>query len=101
MYIFSRSLRLAPGDPRQQMAWATAITEKVNQISEVPVLLWSTFASPQANMLAWSAAVQNLTVLEATSDKLAADDGYLSLVAEGAKHSSTGSLTDSVTELIH
>jgi hypothetical protein len=83
------------------MAWAAAITEKANQISEVPVLLWRTFASPQANMLAWSTAVENLTVLEATSDKLAADDAYLSLVAEGAKHASTGSLTDSVTELIH
>ena len=83
------------------MAWATALTEKVNQISEVPVLLWRTVASPQANMLAWSTALTNLAVLEARSDKLAADDGYLSLVAEGAKHASADTLTDSLTEMIH
>lgn len=101
MYIFSRSLRLAPGDMRQQMPWAEAITEKVNQISEVPVLLWTTFASPAAETLAWSASVDTLGVLEATFDKLSADDGYLSLSAEGAKHASAAGITDQLVQIIH
>lgn len=101
MYIFTRSLRLGPGDLRQQMAWATSVTEKVNQISEVPVLLWSAFASSQTGSLAWSASVTNMAELEALGDKLMADDGYLTLIAEGARHVQTGTLTDALAEVLH
>ena len=42
MYLFSRNARLGEGNPQKQLDWALRITEKVNQISEIPVQLWTT-----------------------------------------------------------
>lgn len=101
MYIFSRTARLGPGNLREQMGWATNMTEKVNQISEVPVHLWSTVFSPGVGTLVWSAVVENLAVLESTTDKLMADDGYHTLVTEAAKFSSGEPAVDRLLRLIH
>ena len=101
MYLFSRVVRLAPGDQRQQMHWAEMITEKVNQISDVRVSLWAPFASPMTDSLAWSAAVPNLATLEAISDKLIADPTYQDLVAEGARFGTDHGITDQLVNLIH
>lgn len=101
MYLFSRAVRLAPGDQRQHMHWAEMITEKVNQISEVRVSLWVPFASPQVNMLAWSAAVPNLATLETINDKLAADPGFQDLQAEGARFGTDNGVTDQLVNVIH
>ena len=38
-YLFTRRLRLAPGNLLDSMTWSAKITEKVNAISEVPVSL--------------------------------------------------------------
>lgn len=101
MYQFTRAVRLAPGDPGQQMAWAFKITEKVNQISEVPVLLWSSVMSPQTGTLAWSATVPSLAVIEAVDEKLNADNGFLALAAEGASYGIPGSQMDRLVKTIH
>ena len=101
MYIFSRTARLAAGDLREQMSWATNITEKVNQISEVPVRLWTSVFSPGVGTLVWSAVVENLAVLESTTDKLMADDGYHTLLAEAAKFSSGDAIVDRLVRVIH
>ncbi len=101
MYIFSRAARLGPGDLREQMGWATKVTEKVNQISEVPVRLWTTVFSPGVGTLVWSAVVENLASLESTTDKLMADDGYHTLLAEAAKYSSGEPIVDRLVRLIH
>jgi hypothetical protein len=101
MYIFTRSARLGAGDPREQAAWAAAITEKVNQISEVQFRLWTHVVSPGFGTLTWGGSVESLSQLEAIEDKLMADDGYLGLVAEGAKHSAGEAIDDQLLQVIH
>jgi hypothetical protein len=101
MYQFTRSTRMAPGDPRSALTWAHRITEKVNQISEVRFTLWTSVLSPQVGMLAWSGVFSSLRELEAVDDKLNSDDGFLSLVAEGSQHTSAEGATDRLVRTIH
>lgn len=100
MYLFSRSARLAPGRTTEAMSWALNVTEKVNQISEVPVNLWMRVFSPGVGTLAWTAVLEDLSVLEATNDKLMADSGYLELVDKGAAFASGDSVDDQVVSLV-
>jgi hypothetical protein len=100
-YLFSRRGRLAPGSVVDAMTWAAKITEKVNTISEVPVTLWTTEFSPQVGTLSWTALVEDLSQLRALDAKLMADNGYLSLVEEGARYTSDGGLDDGLVRLIH
>ena len=101
MYLFSRSARLAPGRTAEAMTWAISITEKVNQISEVPVNLWARVFSPGVGTLAWTAILEDLAVLEATDAKLMADSGYLTLLDEGATFSSGDPVDDQLVSLVH
>ena len=100
MYLFSRTVRLGPGNPEKQLAWALKITEKVNQISEVPVSLWTTVFSPSSNRLAWTAIIEDLVTLETAQDKLMADSGYGSLVEEGAAHASGDPIDDGLLQFV-
>ena len=100
MYLFSRSIRLGAGNPEKQLAWALKVTEKVNQISEVPVELWSSVFSPRADTLAWTATVDDLLTLETIDNKLISDSGYVSLVEEGAAHGSGDPIDDSLLQFV-
>ena len=100
MYLFSRTARLAPGHLRESMAWSLDITEKVNQISELEVRLWTTAFSPGVSTLVWTSRTDDLAVLEATDAKLMADDIYCSLVDAGAKYASTDAVDDSIVQLV-
>lgn len=100
MYLFARSARLGPGHLRESVEWSLKITEKVNQISELEVSLWTTVFSPGVGTLVWTAATEDLAVLEATTDKLAVDDGYISLVDEGAKFASGDPIDDALVQLV-
>jgi len=101
MYLFTRSARLGPGNLGDSMAWSIKITEKVNQISELDVSLWSTVFSPKTGTLAWTATVEDLAALEASDAKLMADTGYHSLVDDGAKFMSGDAIDDNLLRLIH
>src|ERR1700760_1812471 len=90
MYLFSRRARLASGNTRASMTWATAITEKVNQITSLNVGLYAQVFSPGLGTLAWSPFVPDLATLEAADDKLLVDDGYVSMLDEGAKYDAGG-----------
>jgi hypothetical protein len=100
MYLFARSARLGAGDLREQLAWAVGMTEKVNQISELEVSLWSTVFSPGLGTLAWTCVAEDLNQLEAVDGKLMADEGYHDLVAAGAKYASGEAVNDGVIQLI-
>jgi hypothetical protein len=100
MYLFSRQAHLAPGNTRAAMTWATAITEKANQITGLEVSLFSLTFSPGVGTLAWSTFVPDLPTLETASDKLLVDDGYISLLDEGAKYGDGGA-DDTLAQVIH
>jgi hypothetical protein len=100
MHLFSRSVALAPGDLRKQMEWAVRITEKANQISEIPIRLWSVVMSGDAGRLGWGLSVPTLASLETLDDKLMADSSYLDLVAEGAQYLKSGP-TDMLVQLLY
>jgi hypothetical protein len=100
-YLFSRTARLAAGNPEKQIAWAVKITEKVNQITENPVSLWTNVFSPAQGTLVWTAIVEDLVTLETADNKLIADAGYLGLVEEASGWDSGQAVDDRLLELIH
>jgi hypothetical protein len=99
MYLFSRRARLAPGNTREAMMWATSITEKVNQIVGLNTSLFAQTYSPEVGTLVWSTFVPDLATLESANDKLLVDDGYVSMVDAGAKFSQ-GGIDDTLLQLI-
>lgn len=99
MYMFARSVRLQPGATRDAMSWAIEITDAVNHVSDLEVQLWSRVFSPGTGTLAWTTIVEDLAQLEATQDKLLADDAYISLVDRGAQFASS-SPDDALTTLV-
>src|SRR5690349_19313676 len=101
MYLFSRRIRLAPGNPVDGLDWAARITEKVNAIAETEVSLWSPRFSPGVDSLSWTTVIEDLSQMEATEAKLTADSGYLALVTEGAAFSAGDAVDDGLVELIH
>jgi len=81
MIIFQR-LATFEGPPEEIAPWALEITEAVNQRTHLNVSLWQGLFGGPAGTLAWSALTDNLTVLEAATDSLAADAAYLSLLSK-------------------
>jgi hypothetical protein len=100
MYLFSRQARLAPGNTRAAMTWATQITEKVNQITGLTVGLFTPMFSPGVGILSWSTFVPDIKSLEAATDKLAADDAYVALVDAGAKFGEGGA-DDTLLQIVY
>jgi len=82
------------------MTWSVSITEKVNQISETPVTLWSTVFSPASGTLTWTTVVESLEVLETTEAKLMADGGYLDLAEQGGAFASGDAMDDGILQLV-
>ncbi len=101
MYLFSRRLRLAPGNPTDGLDWAARITEKVNAIAETEVSLWAPRFSVGVDRLSWTTVVDDLAQLEAVEAKLASDAGYLALVEEGAAYGAGDGVDDGLIELLH
>jgi hypothetical protein len=85
MYLFSRRARLAPGNTRAAITWVMDITEKANQITGLDVSAFTSIFSPEVGTIVWSAVAPDLAALEAATDKLNADDGYVILLDEGAR----------------
>jgi len=81
MIIFQR-LATFEGPPEEVAPWALEITEAVNQRTHLNVSLWQGLFGGPVGTLAWSALVDNLTVLEAATDSLAGDAAYLSLLSK-------------------
>jgi hypothetical protein len=100
MYLFSRRARLAPGNTRAAMTWATGITEKVNQITGLNVGLFALTFSPEVGTLSWSTFVPDLPTLEAATDKLLVDDAYVSMVDAGAKFA-LGGADDMLMQVVY
>jgi hypothetical protein len=82
MYLYSTSVRPGMANPVKVMDWAVRMTQKINQISEVPSALWTSVMSPAMGTLAWTSVVSDLAIIGDTETKLAADPGYMGLVDE-------------------
>jgi hypothetical protein len=100
MYLFSRRARLAPGNTRAAMAWATGITEKANQITGLNIGLFAPTFSPGVGTLSWSTFVPDLPTIEAANDKLLVDDAYVSMLDAGAKFA-LGGADDALLQIVH
>jgi len=101
MYLYSTSVRSGVVNPVKVMDWALRMTQKINQISEVPSALWGSVMSPAMGSLAWTAVVSDLAVIEDTEAKLAADPAYLDLIDEAATLLSTDAADQMVMQLVH
>jgi len=101
MYLYSTSVRPGAASPVKVMDWAIKMTEKVNQIGEVPTSLWTSAMSPSMGTLAWTSVVSDLAVVEATETKLAADSGYLALVEEASGFMSGEAADQRLMQLLH
>jgi hypothetical protein len=100
MYLFSRRIRLAPGNTRKSMEWALAQTESVNKITGLPVSLFMQVYSPEVGAMAWSTFVPDLATLEAAGDKLNADEGFASAVDAGSSMT-VGGADDLLAQVIY
>jgi hypothetical protein len=100
MYLFSRQIRFGPGNTRDQMEWALAQTEKVNQITGMQVSLYMQVYSPEVGAVGWSTFVPDLAALEAAGDKLNADDSFIAATDKGAAMT-VGGATDSLAQVIY
>ena len=102
MYLYSMSARPGPVNPVKVMDWALRMTEKVNQIGEAPVALWTPVMSGASGTLAWTAVVPDLAMVLDTQAKLIADSGYLALVDEATELlSPTETPVEGVMQLVH
>ena len=99
MIIFQR-LATFNGPPADVGPWLLEITEAVNTRTHLNVALWQGLFGGPVGTVAWSALVDNLTALEAATDTLATDAGYLSLVSK-ARGWTTGPPEDSLLRMIH
>ena len=99
MIIFQR-LATFEGPPEEVAPWALEITDAVNKRTQLNVSLWQGLFGGPVGTLAWSTLVDNLTALEAATDSLAADAGYLSLVSKARAWTSTPA-EDFLLRMIH
>jgi len=99
MIIFQRMATFA-GPLDEIGAWAMEITETVNKKSSLDVSLWQGVFGVPVGTLGWSTRVESLTALEAATDALVGDPGYLSQVNK-ARDWSTGPVEDSLLRMLH
>jgi hypothetical protein len=101
VYLYSTSVRPGVANPARVMEWAMRITEKINQIGEVPSSLWTAAMSPAMGTLAWTAVVSDLATIEETEAKLSTDPGYLALVEEAMPLLSADPADQRLMELVY
>lgn len=90
MYLFTRRVRVRAGGIGEAMAWATGVAEKAQQITGLDISLYSSVFGPQVGTLAFTAVVPDLEALEAATDKLTVDGGYLEQVSKGQQFAPDG-----------
>lgn len=100
MYLFTRTVRVQPGNARDSMEWAIGITEQVNQITELRTSLYMRMFSPGAGTLTWAGFAADITELETAMDKLALDSRFVAAADMGAVTTVDGA-DDGLFTLIH
>jgi hypothetical protein len=100
MYLFSRRIRLGPGNTRASMEWALEQTKSVTNITGLQVSLFMQVYSPEVGAVAWSTFVPDLATLEAAGDKLNADDAFAAAVDKGSSFT-VGGADDLLAQVVY
>jgi hypothetical protein len=90
MYLFTRRIRARSGGVNDAVAWASAITEKVRQITGLDVSLSASVFGPQVGTLVWSTPVPDLATLETAFDKLNVDATFVDEANKGQQYAPDG-----------
>jgi NIPSNAP len=98
MYLFTRRVQLG-GAGRAGLEWAVGMRERVDQIIDLDVRLWSSAYSGGFGTVSFSSFAPDLASLEAANDALNADEGFLAF-AEQAGNLSQGT-DDGLREIVH
>jgi len=100
MYVFSRSTLMTGGNTREAQAWVAALTQKVNQITDLNIAVWQNVFSREVGRLAWVAFVEDIGQLEDADAKLQIDDAFVAEADRGTLFTN-GTLDDQLGEIIH
>lgn len=100
MYLFSRTGRLAGGRTAEAMAWATGITQYVNEATDIGLRLFTSVLSPEVGRLAWSCFVPDLQTIETVFDRLQGDPTFAAEADRGAELT-VGGPDDSIAQVVH
>lgn len=82
MHLFSRNVTMR-GDPREAKAWTESVCRYVNEHSPFDVSLWQVLFGAPVGTVSFTMLIESRAALLAGQAELLADDGYLSLLAEG------------------
>lgn len=79
MIIFQR-VATFDGPPEEVAPWALEVTGAVNERTHLDVSLWQGLFGRPIGTYVWSTVIDSLTSMEAATDSLGVDAGYLSLL---------------------
>ncbi len=81
MQIFTRQLRLVGAG--EAAAWAVAVTEKAQQVTGMPISLWTGAIGLPTGSYAWSSPIEGMAQSTEGNDKMNSDTDLSALVAQG------------------
>jgi hypothetical protein len=100
MYIFTRRVLVNPAHTRKGMAHAVAMTQYVNEKSDLEVSLYQVLQGAPLGTLSWAYRTESYAAALDSVDSLVSSDEYLQKVEEGAQYF-IGNAEDRVGEVIH
>jgi len=100
MYIFTRRALLNPAHIRKGLAHAVAMTQYVNEKSDLGVSLYEVLQGAPQGTLTWAYRTDSYAVSLASVDGFARSDEYLKKVETGAEYF-IGNPEDRLGEVIH
>jgi hypothetical protein len=100
MYIFTRRVLVNPAHIRKAMAHATAMTQYVNEHSDLGVSLYQVLQGAPQGTLSWAYRTDSYAASLESVESLLGSDEYLKKVESGAQYF-IGNAEDQLGEVIH
>lgn len=100
MYIFTRRVLLNPAHIRKAMAHAAAMTQYVNEKSDLEVALYEVLQGAPQGTLTWAYRTDSYAASLESADSFARSDEYLKKVETGAQYF-IGNPEDRLGEVLH
>lgn len=99
MYIFTRRVLVNPAHIRKAMAHASAMTQYVNEKSDLEVSLYEVLQGAPQGTLTWAFRAESYAAAVESADSLRSDE-YLERVETGAQYF-IGNAEDQLGEFVH